>query len=135
MSISTENSNTTYEKLIDGDRSNYSEARPLLVVFHDPPEARGLPNARTSKLELHNIWVVSRMAQSRAGAPLTSPYLKTDVAKTYVEWAVQNNFAVIDVNVPKHVTGEDVSISIPTPFLTKMSNKETGRRKICRCGR
>ncbi|KAL9080214.1 MAG: hypothetical protein Q9157_000997 [Trypethelium eluteriae] len=68
--------------------SNYSESRPLLVIFHDPPDARGLPHARTSKLELHNVWV-------------------TDVAKSYVEWAVQNDFAVIDVNLPKHVTEEN----------------------------
>ncbi|KAI9689327.1 MAG: Histone deacetylase hda1 [Bathelium mastoideum] len=68
--------------------SNYNEARPLLVVFHDPPNAQGLPSARTRKLELHNIWI-------------------TDVAKSYVEWAIQNDFAVIDVNIPKHITAED----------------------------
>lgn len=40
------------------NRSNYNEARPLLVIFHDPPDARGVPSIYTSKLELHNIWVV-----------------------------------------------------------------------------
>lgn len=38
---------------------NYHEARPLLVIFHDPPEAMGFPDPRTSQLELHNTWIVS----------------------------------------------------------------------------
>ena len=38
---------------------NYAEKRPLLVVFHDPPEAIGVSDPVTSKLEPHNIVVVS----------------------------------------------------------------------------
>ncbi|KAI9697741.1 MAG: Histone deacetylase hda1 [Bogoriella megaspora] len=64
---------------------DYHERRPLLVIFHDPPDTHGIPNPRTSRLELHNVWV-------------------TDVAKTYVDWAVKNDFSVIDVNIPKHIT-------------------------------
>ena len=33
---------------------------------------------------------------------------KTDVAKTYVDWAVKHDFAVIDVNIPKHITDPEV---------------------------
>ena len=40
-------------------RPNYSDARPLLVIFHDPPEVKGVPDPRTNRLELHNTWLVS----------------------------------------------------------------------------
>ncbi|KAF7846549.1 hypothetical protein BT93_L4171 [Corymbia citriodora subsp. variegata] len=65
--------------------SNYYEERPLLVIFHDPPEVIGVPDPRTHKLELHNTWL-------------------TDMVKTYVEWAVKQGLAVIDANVPKYLT-------------------------------
>ncbi|KAL2350454.1 histone deacetylase [Cryomyces antarcticus] len=65
--------------------SNYRESRPLLVVFRGPPEVVGIPDPRTNMLELHNIYM-------------------TDSTKTYLEWAATNDFAMIDVNIPKHVT-------------------------------
>jgi histone deacetylase 6 len=34
---------------------------------------------------------------------------KTDVTKRYIDWAVENGFQVIDVNIPKIVAVEDVS--------------------------
>lgn len=34
--------------------------------------------------------------------------MKTDNIKTYVDWAIKQGFAVIDVNLPKHVSGFDV---------------------------
>lgn len=37
---------------------------------------------------------------------------KTDISKTYVDWAVKNGFAVIDVNIPKHITGLEVRRSV-----------------------
>lgn len=40
-----------------------------------------------------------------ADRPLTWP--KTDIVKTYVDWAVKHKFAVIDVNLPKHDTRND----------------------------
>ncbi|MCJ1315814.1 Histone deacetylase hda1 [Xylographa vitiligo] len=65
---------------------NYSTAVPLLVIFHDPPEVTGVPNAITNQLDLHNTWLA-------------------DVSKSYVEWAVNHDFGVMDVNVPKFLTG------------------------------
>lgn len=35
--------------------------------------------------------------------------LKTDGVKPYIEWACGQGFAVIDVNIPKHLTGTEVS--------------------------
>lgn len=32
------------------------------------------------------------------------------MTKTYVEWAVKNEFAVIDVNIPKHTTDFEVGL-------------------------
>jgi hypothetical protein len=34
---------------------------------------------------------------------------KTDSVKSYVSEAVKNGFAVIDVNLPKHITEDEVS--------------------------
>lgn len=34
---------------------------------------------------------------------------KTDVEKTYVDTAIETGFAVIDVNLPKYLTDDDVS--------------------------
>lgn len=33
---------------------------------------------------------------------------KTDASKSYIDWAVQHDFGVIDVNVPKHITDPQV---------------------------
>ncbi|KAL2828050.1 hypothetical protein BDW59DRAFT_143701 [Aspergillus cavernicola] len=66
---------------------NYSKATPLLVIFHDPPEIMGLPHPVTNKLEAHNCWLA-------------------DVMKDYIQWAIGRGYAVIDVNIPKHVTTE-----------------------------
>lgn len=37
---------------------NYVDARPLLLIFHDPPEVIGVPDPRTQRLDLHNTWLV-----------------------------------------------------------------------------
>jgi histone deacetylase 6 len=36
---------------------------------------------------------------------------KTDVTKSYIDWAIDNDFAVIDVNVPKFVAVESEEVS------------------------
>lgn len=44
---------------------------------------------------------------------------KADVTKTYIDWAVEEGFQVIDVNIPKVVSIDDVSrdkFSIHDPF-------------------
>lgn len=84
---------------------NYIGKRPLLVIFHDPPETFGVSDPVSGKLEPHNVVVVSAFGGEAAPLKLTLD-IKTDVAKTYVEWAVSNDFAVIDVNIPSHITPE-----------------------------
>lgn len=44
------------------------EARPLLVILHDPPEMLASPDPRTGKIELHNTWVVSNALRMLPGA-------------------------------------------------------------------
>lgn len=36
---------------------------------------------------------------------------KADMVKGYIDWAMKNNFAVIDVNMPKHIT-QDISVRL-----------------------
>jgi hypothetical protein len=42
-------------------RANYSSARPMLVILHDPPEVLASPDPRTGRIELHNTWLVSQL--------------------------------------------------------------------------
>lgn len=83
------------------------DERPLLVILHDPPEVLASPDPRTGKIELHNSWLVSGpitvcSAQKRTNSS------KTDPVKSYISEAIKSGFAVIDVNLPKHNTGDDV---------------------------
>ena len=34
--------------------------------------------------------------------------MQTDATKNYVDWAVKNHFAVMDVNIPRHITDLEV---------------------------
>ena len=68
----------------------------------------GVPNPVTNKLELHNTWLVCILdCFISFKAPADSP--KADVLKNYIGWAVKQGFGVVDVNIPKHLTGIDVS--------------------------
>ncbi|KAF1833144.1 hypothetical protein BDW02DRAFT_589899 [Decorospora gaudefroyi] len=61
---------------------------PLLVIFHDPPSFQDHPDPVTGNNELHNTWL-------------------TDITKRYIDWAIQNDFQVVDVNIPKILAVED----------------------------
>ncbi|KAJ5251242.1 hypothetical protein N7489_001652 [Penicillium chrysogenum] len=66
---------------------NYHQRVPLIVIFHDPPEIVGQAHPVNNKLEAHNVWMADSLTE-------------------YVKWTVRKGYAVIDVNVPKHVTQE-----------------------------
>ena len=36
---------------------------------------------------------------------------QTDATKKYVDWAVKHHFAVMDINIPRHVTDLEVRYS------------------------
>ena len=50
---------------------NYTEAVPLIVFFHDPPEIIGEPDPITSRVVLHETWLVSHTTFCHALALLT----------------------------------------------------------------
>ncbi|KAK3297738.1 histone deacetylase A-like protein [Chaetomium fimeti] len=60
-------------------------ARKIVVIVHDPPELHAQPHPLDNTMEPHNAWV-------------------TDGVTRYVDWAVQQGFGVIDVNVPHYIT-------------------------------
>lgn len=69
----------------------FMEQYPLLVIFHDPPSLQDHSDPMSGKRELHNTWL-------------------TDVTKRYIDWAIENDFQVIDVNIPRVVAVEDPNI-------------------------
>ncbi|CEJ59885.1 Putative Histone deacetylase HdaA [Penicillium brasilianum] len=80
--------------------ANYHERVPLIVIFHDPPELMGYPDPVTSKLEAHNCWMA-------------------DAQKEYIGWIISKGYAVIDVNIPKHIT--------QTPATVKYEDEDENR--------
>ncbi|KAI4631312.1 hypothetical protein J4E83_002843 [Alternaria metachromatica] len=66
----------------------FMDRYPLFVIFHDPPSFQDHTDPVTGKRELHNTWL-------------------TDVTKRYIDWAINNDFQVIDVNIPRVVAVED----------------------------
>ncbi|MCJ1474988.1 Histone deacetylase hda1 [Lambiella insularis] len=94
--------------------ANYGMDIPLLVIFHDPPEIMGVPNPTTNKLDLHSTWLADHL-------------------KTYIEWAVNRGFGVIDVNIPKFLTGISVSLTKPPDkryhYLSKQQDPDGDEEK------
>ncbi|KAK5988684.1 Histone deacetylase clr3 [Cladobotryum mycophilum] len=67
---------------------NLNEARKLLVIIHDPPQLLAQPDAIDTTLDPHNSWVVDGVTQ-------------------YIDWAVSQDFGVMDINVPAYITHEE----------------------------
>jgi hypothetical protein len=59
---------------------------------------------------------------------------KTDVTKRYIDWAIDNGFQVIDVNIPRIVAVEDVSARSIVFYRRKIDNG-AARRRIHKIGR
>ncbi|KAK5254186.1 Histone deacetylase hda1, partial [Exophiala xenobiotica] len=67
---------------------NYETKKRLLIIFHDAPDLLGHYNGLSTQQKLHDTWLV-------------------DGAQSYIKWAVSHGFAVIDINVPQHITIND----------------------------
>ncbi|KAK2047358.1 histone deacetylase domain-containing protein [Colletotrichum somersetense] len=63
-------------------------ARRILVIIHDPPELLAQPDVIDRHIEPHNAWVVDSTAQ-------------------YIDWAIDQGMAVMDVNVPSKVSRDE----------------------------
>ncbi|KAK3387244.1 hypothetical protein B0H63DRAFT_431113 [Podospora didyma] len=75
-------------------------ARKIVVIVHDPPELLAQPDPLTNVIEPHNSWM-------------------TDGVLKYIEWAVENKFGIVDVNVPQYITYP----SDTDPFIPRMEEK------------
>ncbi|KAH7173675.1 uncharacterized protein B0J16DRAFT_276226 [Fusarium flagelliforme] len=72
-----------------------SEAKKVLIIIHDPPQLWAQADAIDSSLDPHNAWVV-------------------DGVTDYIDWAVDQKFGVMDINIPAYVThDEDSDAHIP----------------------
>ncbi|KAF2118870.1 hypothetical protein BDV96DRAFT_596684 [Lophiotrema nucula] len=84
----------------------FMDARPLLVIFHDPPGIMGKADPFDGRPELHNTWL-------------------TDVNKSYIDWAVKSGFEVIDVNIPRVVAFDDEDIGFVKADSPEMRASQT----------
>jgi histone deacetylase 6 len=100
--------------MADSCRPNFTERKPLLVIFHDPPNFQDHADPTNGHRDLHNTWLVSDSPWLRTRS-LTCT--KTDVTKTYIDWAIRNDFQVIDVNIPKIVTVENEEVGRDASML------------------
>ncbi|KAL7787084.1 hypothetical protein V8C37DRAFT_390950 [Trichoderma ceciliae] len=74
---------------------NLHDAQKIIVIIHDPPQLLAQLDAVDTTLDAHNAWVV-------------------DGVMEYIDWAVAQNFGVMDINVPAYVTHEeDMEAFIP----------------------
>ncbi|CEI62974.1 Histone deacetylase clr3 [Fusarium venenatum] len=72
------------------------DAKKILIIIHDPPQLLAQPDVIDSTLDPHNAWVV-------------------DGVTDYIDWAVDQKFGVMDINVPAYVThDEDSDAHIPS---------------------
>ncbi|KAL2204457.1 histone deacetylase [Sarocladium strictum] len=90
---------------------NLMHARRILVVVHDPPGMYAQPDVIDRHLEAHNGWVV-------------------DGVKDYIDWAVGQNFGVMDVNIPGYVT-RDEDMDAYTPALQEHELQDQVRTLMC----
>ncbi|KAI5457268.1 hypothetical protein BGZ63DRAFT_364672 [Mariannaea sp. PMI_226] len=67
---------------------NLHNAKRMLIIIHDPPQLLAQPDVIDTNLEPHNAWVVDGVTE-------------------YIDWAVSQNFGVMDINVPAYITHEE----------------------------
>ncbi|CZR53652.1 related to histone deacetylase A [Phialocephala subalpina] len=61
------------------------KAKKVIVFIHDPPDVLAQPDLHDNTIYPNNAYV-------------------TDELKSYIDWAITNNFGVIDINFPQQVT-------------------------------
>ncbi|KAK8039412.1 hypothetical protein PG993_007823 [Apiospora rasikravindrae] len=61
------------------------EKRKIILLIHDPPELVAMPDLIDNKVDPHNAFVM-------------------DGVTSYIEWAHQNDFGIIDANIPHYIT-------------------------------
>ncbi|KAF5667569.1 histone deacetylase [Fusarium heterosporum] len=66
------------------------EAKKVIIIIHDPPQLLAQADVIDTTLDPHNAWVV-------------------DGVTDYIDWAVDQKFGVMDINIPAYVTHEEDS--------------------------
>ncbi|KAJ4029778.1 Histone deacetylase hda1, variant 2 [Fusarium oxysporum] len=74
--------------------------KKVLIIIHDPPELLAQPDVIDRSVDPHNAWVV-------------------DGVTDYIDWAVDQKFGVMDVNIPAYVTHDEESDSYVPGFKEK----------------
>ncbi|KAI1825160.1 histone deacetylase [Xylaria intraflava] len=59
--------------------------RRVLFIIHDPPELVAMPDITNNTIDPHNGFIM-------------------DSVTSYVDWAIKNDFGVVDANVPQYIT-------------------------------
>ncbi|PFH60143.1 hypothetical protein XA68_11385 [Ophiocordyceps unilateralis] len=77
-----------------------NEAKRILVIIHDPPQLLAQPDAVDTSIEPHNAWVVDGVTQ-------------------YIDWAISNDFGIMDLNIPSYVTHEEDAEAYQPKFNEK----------------
>ncbi|OBT80163.1 hypothetical protein VF21_00614 [Pseudogymnoascus sp. 05NY08] len=94
--------------------SEFPAAKKILLIVHDPPELLAISDPINYSVEPHN----SRM---------------NDGVMAYIDWAYNNGYAVIDVNMPMHIEDTDANIEeegfIERP--TEMVHRERMKELMC----
>lgn len=81
----------------------------LFNLILSSPELIGYPDPVTNKLEAHNTWIVSLL--ERLSGLTIANFHKANADRDYYAWIKEKGYGVIDVNIPKHITRELVSLT------------------------
>ncbi|KAJ2901335.1 hypothetical protein MKZ38_001947 [Zalerion maritima] len=74
---------------------DFSSSSRLMIIIHDPPEFRGQPDPIDSRIEPHNSFM-------------------TDPVPRYIDWSINQGFAVMDINVPHYeAKSDDFDATVP----------------------
>ncbi|TVY27665.1 Histone deacetylase [Lachnellula hyalina] len=72
-------------------------AKKVILIVHDSPEIVAQADSLNNSVEAHNAFM-------------------GDDLMPYIDWAIENGFGVVDVNIPQHVTSpQDEEAYIPRP--------------------
>lgn len=101
------------------------------------PELLAIPDPIDYSVEPHNSWMVNYTVFSRVSVR-QSNMPQNDGVMAYIDWAVNNGYAVIDVNMPMHIDDADVCLPVShichaniSRQISKKKASSTARPRWC----
>ncbi|CAK7568520.1 MAG: Histone deacetylase hda1 [Sporothrix epigloea] len=76
-------------------------AKKVLVILHDPPELVAQADVLDNSVDPHNSW------------------MQKDGIMPYIDWAIEQDFGVIDINVPHHNSEAEEN----EPFVARINEE------------